>query len=93
MAEIALFGAEQEAFSTQACYEVMEQLKKQTAFNLLIVVGEDSQHKSKASRQPEARKDSARDRGRYRAKRQMRMQTLGLLCGIKRIATSRATGG
>ncbi|KAL8274173.1 hypothetical protein Esti_002015 [Eimeria stiedai] len=40
VAEIALFGAEQEAFSTQAAYEVMEQLKKQNVFNLLVVVDE-----------------------------------------------------
>ena len=39
VAEICLFGVENEAFATQAVYEVIEQLKKQTVFNLLIVVG------------------------------------------------------
>ncbi|XP_026190085.1 uncharacterized protein LOC34618445 [Cyclospora cayetanensis] len=38
--EVALFGAEQEAFATQACYEVVEQLKKQTRFNILTVIDE-----------------------------------------------------
>lgn len=37
--DIANFGVENEAHATQACYEIMEQLKKQITFNLLVVVG------------------------------------------------------
>uniref|UniRef100_UPI00389B3B29 Small ribosomal subunit protein mS29,mS29(DAP3) n=1 Tax=Toxoplasma gondii TaxID=5811 RepID=UPI00389B3B29 len=38
--EIAEFGLQNEAFATQALYEVWEQLKKQTQLNVLIAVDE-----------------------------------------------------
>ncbi|CDJ63366.1 hypothetical protein, conserved, partial [Eimeria necatrix] len=38
--ELCLFGVENEAFATQAVYEAFEQLKKQTVYNLLLVVDE-----------------------------------------------------
>lgn len=38
--DIVDFGLQQSAFGTQALYEVWEQLKKQTNFNLLVAVGE-----------------------------------------------------
>lgn len=40
VAELALFGVENEAFSCQVSYEVFEQIKKQTKFNVLVVVDE-----------------------------------------------------